>query len=50
MMPERDQPFGRHRWDPPAGFEALATKDLTSATGGDERPAAPQPESPDANG
>jgi hypothetical protein len=33
MMPELDQPFGRHRWDPLAEIEALGAEDAPPATG-----------------
>jgi hypothetical protein len=50
MTPELDQPFGRHRWDPPAGTEASMTNDATPATGSEDNPVAAQPTSPDASG
>jgi hypothetical protein len=39
MMPELDEPFGRHRWDPLADIEALAAKDATPAPSGEDVPA-----------
>jgi hypothetical protein len=51
MMPELDQPFGRHRWDPVAEIETLITKDTAPITrGGEDPPAVSGPESPDATG
>jgi hypothetical protein len=41
MMPELDQPFGRHRWDPLAEIETLMTTDVTAATSDEDMPAIP---------
>ena len=43
MMPELDQPFGRHRWDPLAEIEALVAKDepTAAADGQDALPQTP---------
>lgn len=41
MMPELDQPIGRHRWDPPAEIETLTATEATPSTGADDVPDMP---------